>query len=116
MTTYTKSIIEKNQRYILKCFDGKQNFYHDINVKLRDHHGNVYRTVYAMFSEYGIGAVYYTNMVEYLAKTIPKFDRSKYLYKNGDLKTDLVERTYCGMMARDGTKLYEKIAKEHPDW
>ena len=116
MTTNSKSIIEKNQRYILRCFGGKQNFHHDISVKLRDHHGIVYNTVYAMFSEYGFGAVYYSSMLEYLSKAIPKFDESRYFYKNGDLKTDMVERTYCGMMARDGTKLYEKICKEHPEW
>lgn len=117
MTTYTKAIIEKNQRYIIKCFGGKRAFYEDVKYRMEDSRLGVWRAVYELFCSDGYGAVYYDDMFAYLKRTIPDFNEESYFYKRtGQMRKDRVAEVYCGMLATAGSKLFEKIRKEHPDW
>ena len=115
MTTYTKVLLEKNQKQIVRDFDGVRNFYETISYLKKSRRTGTWNAIYDAYSAEGYGAVYYYRMFEYLKHTIPDFNEESYIYKrDGSLKTERVEQVYCGMMATAGTKLYERLEAGKP--
>ena len=106
MTTYTKMIIEKNQKEILSAFSGrnkKKQFYDEVTRLMKHFRTDVYHTIMLM-ADGGMFRIYYPEITDYLVSLGLK-DRKRLE------KTD-VWSLYKHLLARDGTKLYEKIRKE----
>lgn len=115
MTTYTKALLEKNQKVIVRDFGGVKGFYETISYLKKSRRTGTWNAIYDAYMTEGYGAVYYSKMFEYLKRTIPDFKEDTYIYKRtGDLKTERVAQVYCGMMATAGTKLYERLEAGKP--
>ena len=117
MTTYTKAVIEANQRYIRRLYGSDKKFYNDV---LR--HADIYRSeyprsradsynvIYFMVKEcLGNFPIYSAERERYLAKTIPGYNPARMRYKDGSLRSDKVDETFARLMARDGAKICDRI-------
>ena len=108
--TFTKEIILKNQRAIVRDFGGVRNFEETINYLKSSRRTGTWNAIYDAYETQGYGAVYYSKMYDYLKRTIPDFNKESYFYKKtGEMKTDRVVQVYCGMMATAGTRLYDSL-------
>lgn len=115
MTTYTKELIAKNQRKIVKDFGGVKGFEREIDQIKRSYRVGTWQAIYKAYSEIGYGDIYTESMYNYLKRTIPNFNKDIYFYKRMDewgereMKVDKVVQTYAGMLATAGTKLYDAL-------
>lgn len=110
MTTFTKELLVKNQRAIVRDFGGVRNFEETIDYLKSSRRWGTWKAVYEAYRSEGYGAVYYSKMYEYLKRTIPDFNEESYFYKRtGEMKTDRVGEVYCGMMATAGNRLYDAL-------
>lgn len=115
MTTNTKSVIEKNQRALLRWVGGQKNFVSYMNMMLRhDRYGNVWRQVKELLQS-SYGPIDYWSMYDYLKRTIPHFDEKVYLYKNpiyGEENGISVGKTgYKPKMNKDGSYTRLEVQK-----
>ena len=100
MSTNTKAVIEANKRHILKLAGGKRAFLESVRGA-----GGIRNFVR------GGGLLAYTDdMRKYLMRVIPKADAARLR------SADVVDRTYFGIMIRDGEKLLREIKRDHPNW
>lgn len=109
--TYSKSIIQANKRFIASYYSKPKDFVDEVDACKRHFRtDNEWQAIYEMARE-GIGPfpAYTSDKVEYLEKVIPGFDIRRLSYKDGSINSQKVDDTYCGMMARDGAKLYDDI-------
>lgn len=100
MSTNTKAVIEANKRHILKMTGGKRNFLNDARSA-----GGI-----RSFVTGGGLLVYTADMRKYLMRVIPKADAKRLS------SAEVVNRTYFGIMIRDGEKLLREIKRDHPNW
>ena len=113
--TFTKELLVKNQRKIVKDFGGVKNFVHDINSIKSSYRVGTWQAIYKAYSEIGYGDISYEGQYNYLKRTIPNFNKDIYFYKRMDewgereMKLDKVNQTYAGMLATAGTRLYDAL-------
>ena len=113
--TFTKELLVKNQRKIVKDFEGVKNFVHDIDSIKSAYRVETWQAIYKAYSGIGYGDISYEGQYNYLKRTIPNFNKDIYFYKRMDewgereMKVDKVNQTYAGMLATAGTRLYDAL-------
>lgn len=99
MTTYTKEIIQKNQEHILDYMELEDFIYTVSELEAITPYNAILKMVRG-----GYFLVYHGDVNTYLDETIGKPKKRYSDTESWEL--------YCRLIARDGSKLYNKISKE----